>query len=53
MRRLVGVIAVAVAVLGWTAAAQAQCTTHTYFIGGVIHICTTCCTGSFCNTSCT
>jgi hypothetical protein len=32
--------------------AYAACTTHTYFVNGRMVICTTCCTGSFCNTSC-
>jgi hypothetical protein len=33
-------------------AAYAACTTHTYFIDGKVIVCTTCCTGGYCTTTC-
>jgi hypothetical protein len=40
------------AFLAATTAAVASCTTHTYFVNGRVVMCTTCCTGSMCTTSC-
>lgn len=30
----------------------AACSTHTYVVNGKMVVCTTCCTGSSCNTTC-
>lgn len=40
------------ALLAATTAAYATCTSHTYFVNGKMTICTTCCTGGHCTTSC-
>lgn len=43
------------AILGmaiFPAIAYAACTTSTYYINGKYTTCTTCCTGSYCNTTC-
>lgn len=53
MRRLIGVLAVAAALLAWVGEVQAACTTTTYFgPDGRIVICTTCCYGTNCTVSC-
>lgn len=53
MRRWIGAIAVAAALLAWAADVQAACTTTTYFLpGGRMVICTTCCYGGNCTVTC-
>ena len=54
MRKLIGAIAVAVALLAWAGDVQAACSTITY-IGpdGRVMICTTCCYGNNCTVTCT
>jgi hypothetical protein len=51
MRKLVIYLALA-AGIGIPTAAWAACTTHTYYVNGRYVTCTTCCTGSYCNTNC-
>ena len=54
MRKWIGVIAVAVALLAWAGEVQAACTTTTYFgPDGRVMICTTCCFGNNCTVTCT
>jgi hypothetical protein len=53
MRRFIAVLAFLLGLLAWHTEVHAQCVTSTYFIGGKMTICTTCCTGGFCNTTCT
>lgn len=53
MRRWIAAVAIGFAVLALHAEAQAQCTTHTYVVGGVLKMCTTCCYGlAGCTTTC-
>jgi hypothetical protein len=40
------------AFLAATTAAYAACSTHSYVVNGKLIICTTCCSGSMCNTTC-
>lgn len=44
--------AIALALALFATAAWANCTTHTYFINGQYVVCTTCCYGNNCNTTC-
>jgi len=46
------ILAAALIALFMSGPAWAGCTTHTYFVGGKIVTCTTCCYGNNCNTSC-
>ena len=46
---------VILAILGMAmlpAVAYASCTTNTYIVNGRVTTCTTCCTGSYCTTTC-
>ena len=52
MKTFIFALIVSGVVLAQTLPAYASCTTHTYFINGRSVICTTCCYGSFCNTTC-
>jgi hypothetical protein len=51
MRELIVAVLLTIGILAPTAA-MAACTTHTYFVNGRYVTCTTCCTGSYCNTNC-
>lgn len=47
MKAIVGGFLLCVATLVW-----ANCTTHSYYMNGRYVVCTTCCYGGNCNTSC-
>ncbi len=48
MKKIIAALALALA----SFAAYAYCTTHTYFVNGRVIMCTTCCYGNNCTTSC-
>lgn len=50
--KILGSILMFLAVLSWTAEAQASCYT-TVSMGNPVVICTVCCSGGICTTSCT
>lgn len=53
MKRLIGAVAILLAVLLWHTEAAASCTTSTIFLpDGRMVICTTCCYGANCTTNC-
>jgi hypothetical protein len=47
------VFALALLLAAWTLPAEASCVTHSYFFNGRMILCTTCCYGTVCNTTCT
>lgn len=54
MTRWIAVIAILLGLLIWHAEVEAACSSVFYTdANGMIHSCTTCCTGGFCTTSCT
>ena len=53
MRKLIGVIAVTVALLAWAGEVQAACTYTTYVLpNGTVVTCSTCCYGNHCTVNC-
>lgn len=53
MRKWIGAIAVAAALLAWAGEVQAACTTTTYILpNGQFLICQTCCYGGNCQVTC-
>lgn len=48
MKKFFALVATAV----FATSVYAACSTHTYFVNGKMVVCTTCCTGSSCNTTC-
>jgi hypothetical protein len=53
MRRLIASLATVLALLAWHGNAHAACTTSTIMLpDGRAMFCMTCCTGMFCNTTC-
>ena len=52
MKKLLAATALALAVLAYHAEVHASCRTHTIYQDGRMLMCTTCCYGSMCNTSC-
>lgn len=53
MKRLLTVLTLTVLLaLGMAGPAWASCTTHTYFLNGRMVMCTVCCAGSHCSTTC-
>jgi hypothetical protein len=39
-------------IIGYALPVYASCTTHTIYSGGRMIMCTTCCSGSYCSTTC-
>ena len=52
MKRLIAASAIFLSLLLWHAQVQAGCSTSTYFIDGRMIVCTTCCYGTGCTTTC-
>jgi len=53
MRKYLAMAAVLIGLLAWHGQAQANCRFWTYTApDGRMMTCTTCCTGTFCNTTC-
>ena len=52
MRRAFAIVVLAAAILCQAVPVYASCTTHTYWLNGQMIMCTTCCFGSYCNTTC-
>jgi hypothetical protein len=52
MKRWLAAAVVVLGLLAYHGQAQAACSVHTYFINGQLISCTTCCTGTYCNTTC-
>ena len=52
LRTLSALLVLAVVLLAQVTPALASCTSHTYFLNGRIVLCTTCCYGSSCSTTC-
>ena len=53
MRRLISAVAILLAVLLWHGEAAAACTTNTFILpDGRMIVCTTCCMGAYCTTTC-
>jgi hypothetical protein len=52
MKRIVAATLALAMLLGAHGIAYAQCTTQTYLIHGRLSVCTTCCYGVACHTTC-
>lgn len=52
MKQLMAAFTIALGLLAFHGAAWAECTTHTYMGGGRTVVCTTCCLGGMCTTTC-
>lgn len=52
MKRLLATLAFVLVLGASVLPSAAACSTHTYFVDGRIVICSTCCTGSSCTTTC-
>jgi hypothetical protein len=52
MQRLTTLILATMVALALAGPAWASCTTHTYFLEGRIIVCTQCCFGTACTTTC-
>ena len=52
MKRLLFLSILVLAVCFSAPAAYAGCSSHTYFLNGQVIICSTCCVGGYCTTTC-
>lgn len=52
MRKWIAAITIMLAMLCWHAEVEARCVTHTVWQDGKVVICSTCCSGNNCTTTC-